>query len=338
MPGTNPLSILKLALLMSLSAMCSIAVMAAAFAMVFDASENSDGEARVTSPPNANATVYFERPLGGTFQQQPAPTLIETIWATSSSIMVRPEEPTMREILLAADALVQAGVIEAPEPSMREILLAADALNRAGALPSVEPPLSDVLQAVSMLIDAGAMEPAPPAAPIEPPAVRAPAPPPPPPPPPPAPTATPIPAPPPPPPTADGWFDAAFEARVIQLVNVERTSRGLQPVGGEPRLTQAARDYAHTLTVHDWFSHVGPDGSTIVDRVTAAGFPFESQLGEVLAWGADWSPEGIVQAWMDSPGHRAQLLEPMYGRAGVGCYFQAEGGSTAVRCVMDFAA
>jgi uncharacterized protein YkwD len=122
----------------------------------------------------------------------------------------------------------------------------------------------------------------------------------------------------------------------MALVNAERTSRGLRSVGYEPRLTLAAQTYAQTLTLHDWFSHVGPDGSTIVDRVTATGFPFEAQLGEVLAWGADWSPAGIVQAWMDSPAHRQQLLEPVYWRAGVGCYFRIESGSTAVRCVMDF--
>ena len=66
-------------------------------------------------------------------------------------------------------------------------------------------------------------------------------------------------------------------------------------------------------------------------------FAFDTQLGEVLAWGGDWSPEGIVQAWMDSPAHREQLLEPVYARAGAGCYFRMEGPVTAVRCVMDFA-
>ncbi|MEX2226582.1 MAG: CAP domain-containing protein [Dehalococcoidia bacterium] len=335
MPGANNItSIWKLAILMSISAMCAVGAVAATFALVFGGSD--DCCEAIVVPAGTDATVVLARPLGGTYQEQEPPTLIETIWATSSSIMVRPEVPTMRDILLAADALVQAGVIEAPEPSMREILLAADALQRAGALPPPEPALGEVLQAVSMLIDAGQLEPAaPPAAPIEQPAVRAAEPPPPPPPPPPAPTSTPVP-PPPPPPSDGGWFDAAFDARVMELVNVERTSRGLQPVSYEPRLTQAAQSYAHVMTLQDWFSHVGPDGSTIVDRVTAAGFPFESQLGEVLAWGADWSPEGIVQAWMDSPGHRDQLLEPMYWRAGVGCYFRVEEPHTGVRCVMDF--
>jgi uncharacterized protein YkwD len=332
-PGAKSItSVWKLSILISISAMCAVAGVAALFAVMFGV-QHREGPTAIVAPTAdvAGSTVYYARPLGGTYQEVPPPTLIETIWAWSSSMSVRPEEPTMQEILLAADALVQAGVIDPPEPSMREILLAADALNRAGALPPQEPSLGDVLQAVSMLIDAGALEPAPagppPAAPIERPVAPAPRPP--------APTATPEPA---SPPTNDGgWYDVAFAGRVMELVNVERTSRGLAPVAHEPRLTHAAEAYARVLTVNDWFSHVGPDGSTIVDRVTATGFPFDTQLGEVLAWGADWSPEGIVQAWMDSPAHREQLLEPIYGRAGVGCYFRIEGASMAVRCVMDFA-
>jgi uncharacterized protein YkwD len=329
-------SIWKLSILISVSAMCAVAAVSALFAAMFGV-QHREGRTAILVPTAdvAGATTYYARPLGGTYQELPPPPLIETIWAWSSSISVRPEEPTMREILLAADALVQAGVIAPPEPSMREILLAADALNRAGALPTPEPSLGEVLQAVSMLIDAGELEPAPagppPAAPIEQPvapALTAPAPSPPP---------TPTPEPAPPPADDGGWYDVAFAARVMDLVNVERTSRGLAPVAYESRLTQAAEAYAQVLTVHDWFSHVGPDGSTVVDRVTATGFPFDTQLGEVLAWGADWSPEGIVQAWMDSPAHREQLLEPIYRRAGVGCYFRIEGASTAVRCVMDFA-
>jgi len=344
MPGTNLLSILRLAVLLSLSAMASVAAVAASFAMTFETASDHETGVVVIAAPASNATTYLARPLGGTYQEQPPPTLIETIWATSSSIMVRPDAPTMREILVAADVLVQAGVIEPPEPSMREILLAADALNRAGALPPQQPPLGEVLQAVSMLNAAGQLAPAPPAAPVEPPAVRALAPPPAPPPPPAVLAAPPAPAPPPAPQPAPavagagGWTDAAFEAAILDLLNRERTALGLQPVAGEPRLAQAAGAYAEVLTVNDWFSHVGPDGSTLVDRVTAAGFPFDAQLGEVLAWGADWSPEGIVQAWMASEAHRAQLLEPIYRQAGAGCYFRSEGGGVAVRCVVNFAA
>jgi uncharacterized protein YkwD len=336
-PGANnSTSIWKLSILMAVSSIVAVGVVSALLTVVFGMSSSNRRDAVVVPTSDvAGAMVYgAPRPLGGTYEEQKPPTLIETMWATSSSIMVRP--PDMHDILIAADALVKAGVIAPPEPSMAEVLQSVDALTKAGAMPGSEPPLSEVLLAVSILTDAGALEPAtapPPDAPIEVPRVRVPVAPPPPPPPPPIAT----PAPPPPPPAPGGWYDAAFTGRVFDLVNAERASHRLAPVGGEPRLTKAAETYAQVLTVNDWFSHVGPDGSTIVDRVTATGFPFDTQLGEVLAWGGDWSPEGIVQAWMDSPAHREQLLEPVYAHAGAGCYFRMEGAVTAVRCVMDFA-
>jgi uncharacterized protein YkwD len=134
-----------------------------------------------------------------------------------------------------------------------------------------------------------------------------------------------------------GWHDASFEANVMALVNQRRAQAGLGALAYEPRLTAAAKDYARVLAVHNHFSHTGPDGSTLVSRVEAAGFPFTVQVGEVLAWGSDnWPPAEIVQAWMDSPSHREQMLEGVYTRAGIGCYFTQE-ATLMVRCVIDFA-
>jgi uncharacterized protein YkwD len=138
-------------------------------------------------------------------------------------------------------------------------------------------------------------------------------------------------------PAAGGWYDEAFTGQVFVLVNERRTAAGLQPVVSEPRLTNAAATYAKVLADNNWFSHTGPDGSTLVTRDEAAGFPFDVQIGEVLAWGSNnWQPAQIVQAWMDSPGHREQLISPVYTRAGASCYFTQQ-GTVMVRCVMEFA-
>jgi uncharacterized protein YkwD len=135
----------------------------------------------------------------------------------------------------------------------------------------------------------------------------------------------------------NGWWDAAFEAQVFAVVNQRRAEAGLAPMSVEPRLTQASRDYAKVLADHNHFSHTGPDGSSLVSRIEAAGFPFTVQVGEVLAWGSDgWPPADIVKAWMDSPSHREQILSPVYTRAGIGCYF-TDDGQFMVRCVMDLA-
>jgi uncharacterized protein YkwD len=135
----------------------------------------------------------------------------------------------------------------------------------------------------------------------------------------------------------NGYYDLAFENQVFALVNQRRAQAGLPALSVESRLAQAARTYGKVLADNDWFSHTGPDGSDLVSRIEAAGLPFTVQFGEVLAWGSNgWPPKDIVQAWIDSPAHRDQILGSAYTRAGVGCYFTKE-GSLTVRCVMDFA-
>ena len=145
------------------------------------------------------------------------------------------------------------------------------------------------------------------------------------------------PTPPLPPPAAGGWYDAAFAGRVRDLINVERTRIGLGPLAVEPRLTASATAYAKVLSGIGSLSHIGPDGSTLVTRAEAAGFPFTVQEGEVLAWGNQgWPPEAVVRAWLNSPPHREEILSPVFARAGIGCYFTPANGVT-VYCVMDLA-
>jgi uncharacterized protein YkwD len=209
-----------------------------------------------------------------------------------------------------------------------EILRAASLLADAGALPVPEtehegepprqdpPPPAPTATSVPVVVPSQTVEPALPPQP-------SPAP---------EPTSQPEPA-----RSASGWYDDAFSADVRDLVNTERARVGLGPVSVEPRLATAASRYAKLLSDSHWFSHTGPDGSTLIDRVEAAGFPFDVQIGEVLAWGNEgWSAEAIVQAWMNSPSHREQILSPVYTRAGSSCYFTQAGGVT-VHCVMDFA-
>jgi uncharacterized protein YkwD len=219
---------------------------------------------------------------------------------------------TLKEILQAVDALAKAGKLPAaaPTPTLMEVLQAADVLAKAGKLPdgapTPMPTLKEILQAADALAKAGKLPGQPPEAAAEP-------------------TAT------------DGWSDANYEARVLELVNMQRAKFGLAAFVIDGRLERSAGDYAQVLGARNWFSHTGPDGSTLVSRVEAAGFPFTVQIGEVLAWGNEgWTPEAIVQAWMNSPTHRQEILSPVYLRAGVGCYFTSDNGTT-VRCVMDLA-
>jgi len=243
-------------------------------------------------------------------------------------------QPPLIESLRAAQVLSDAGLLPPPaQPPLAEILQAVAALAKAGALPrgDAQPSMSEVLSAVRVLAAAGALPPphapaagAPPLAPVAAP----------------LPSATPVPPTSPvaaPPSSASGWYDDAYSQRIRDLVNQERAGAGLAPVAVEPRLAAAASAYTKVLADHHWFSHVGPDGSTFISRIDAAGFPFTVQLGEILAWGTqNWSPESIVQAWMDSPTHREEIMSPAYTRAGARCYFTPADGVT-VYCAMDFA-
>lgn len=121
-----------------------------------------------------------------------------------------------------------------------------------------------------------------------------------------------------PPPAAQ---NEAFELEVIRLVNIERTSRGLQPLARNSSLTEAARAHNQDMIVNDFFDHTGSDGSTPAQRACAQGYPpfgwGECFVGENIAVGY-CTPAEVMEGWMKSPGHRDNILNPDYQEVGVG--------------------
>ncbi|HEY3079775.1 MAG TPA: CAP domain-containing protein [Chloroflexota bacterium] len=114
----------------------------------------------------------------------------------------------------------------------------------------------------------------------------------------------------------------AERARVVELVNGERARNGLAPLWENAALTSAAEAYAATMASADFFSHTGLDGSTLVSRAEAAGYVGWTWLGENIAAGQS-TPEQVFQAWMDSPGHRANILSPNAREIGIGHGYNA---------------
>ncbi|MFJ7768647.1 CAP domain-containing protein [Streptomyces sp. NPDC097107] len=113
------------------------------------------------------------------------------------------------------------------------------------------------------------------------------------------------------------------EAQVLALVNEERASAGCSPVTANDRLTRAADDYSDVMADSGVMSHTGPDGSTMTTRVEAAGYRW-STLGENIARGqADAA--SVMDSWMNSPGHRANILNCSFKELGVGVHF-GDGG------------
>jgi hypothetical protein len=107
-----------------------------------------------------------------------------------------------------------------------------------------------------------------------------------------------------------------FEQQVLDLTNQERAKNGLAPLKGNAELNYAADKYAEVMAQRHVLSHTGPDGSTPRDRAKAVGFEAQT-IGENIAVGQK-TPEQVVDAWMKSPGHRANILNPRYTEIGVG--------------------
>ncbi|MGW3678184.1 sigma-70 family RNA polymerase sigma factor [Streptomyces prasinus] len=103
--------------------------------------------------------------------------------------------------------------------------------------------------------------------------------------------------------------------RVLALANTERAAAGCSPVTLDNRLNKAAQLHSEDMSANDYFSHTGQNGSSFVDRVTAQGYP--SPGAENIARGQS-SAASVMEAWMNSEGHRANILNCSLKTMGVG--------------------
>ncbi|OKH25127.1 type I secretion protein [Hydrococcus rivularis NIES-593] len=113
-----------------------------------------------------------------------------------------------------------------------------------------------------------------------------------------------------------------FDQRILELVNQERAKQGLRSLSLSQKLDAAADGHSGRMANGDFFSHVDPgNGSRPSDRATQAGYRWTT-VGENIAAGQT-SPEAVMQAWMNSSGHRANILNPNYTHLGVGYAYLA---------------
>lgn len=106
------------------------------------------------------------------------------------------------------------------------------------------------------------------------------------------------------------------ENEVIRLVNVERTKRGLQPLKANWELSRVARLKSQDMANKGYFSHQSPTYGSPFNMMENFGIRFSS-AGENIAYGQK-TPAQVMTAWMNSPGHRANILSPSYTEIGVG--------------------
>jgi uncharacterized protein YkwD len=120
---------------------------------------------------------------------------------------------------------------------------------------------------------------------------------------------------------------AAAEPKLVRatlcLLNAERARERLAPLRLERRLSLAADRHTGDMVRRRYFSHDSPDGSSFLDRIRRAGYLEDARswsAGENIAWGSGWrsTPRSIVRAWMESSGHRANVLSSRFRHIGIG--------------------
>jgi uncharacterized protein YkwD len=105
---------------------------------------------------------------------------------------------------------------------------------------------------------------------------------------------------------------------VLNQINATRAANGCGPVVPNPQLTASAARHANDMLKTGVQAHTGSDGSSVVQRVTEAGYTSYSDLGEIVFWanGPGGSPAAAVNWWMNSPGHRAVITDCALTEAG----------------------
>lgn len=109
---------------------------------------------------------------------------------------------------------------------------------------------------------------------------------------------------------------SSYEAEVVRLVNSIRQKNGLQPLSVNWELSRVARYKSQDMLDNGYFSHTSPTYGSPFQMIKAFGLSYRS-AGENIAKGYA-SPQAVVNGWMNSSGHRANILSASYTQIGVG--------------------
>ncbi|RYZ68763.1 MAG: CAP domain-containing protein, partial [Proteobacteria bacterium] len=104
------------------------------------------------------------------------------------------------------------------------------------------------------------------------------------------------------------------ETEICLATNKERTDRGLQLVYWDKALSEVATKFATDMSKRGYFSHTSPEGQTMKNRIEQAGIAY-GYAGENIAFGYS-NGYDVVTGWMNSKGHRENILKPEYSRIG----------------------
>ena len=137
---------------------------------------------------------------------------------------------------------------------------------------------------------------------------------------------------------------STVQSATVCLLNETRAQHGLRALKSNAKLALAARRHAEDMASRKYFSHDSPGGANFIDRIVRTSYVRQNQpgwaLGENLAWGSHElaTPRAIMEAWMESPGHRANILNGRFREIGVGLALAApvEGQDSAATYATEF--
>lgn len=135
------------------------------------------------------------------------------------------------------------------------------------------------------------------------------------------------------PPVTPPGGNTSFTAQVVTLTNAERAKVGCGALTVNAILTSAAQAHSADMAAHDYFDHNSQDGRSPFDRITAAGYRFSTAAENIAA--GQRTPQAVMTSWMNSPGHKANILNCALHEIGVG-YATGSSSTYGVYWTQDF--
>jgi len=111
-----------------------------------------------------------------------------------------------------------------------------------------------------------------------------------------------------------------LEHAIHNQINSMRANAGLKPLSYDEQVATMAREHSKDMAINNYFDHTSPDGKTLQDRIITARIPCFPDGENIEQTYTGDTPYSIVQTWMNSQGHRDNILTPFYMREGIGVY------------------
>jgi uncharacterized protein YkwD len=134
---------------------------------------------------------------------------------------------------------------------------------------------------------------------------------------------------------------AQARAATLCLLNVERAQRNRRPLRSNAGLALAGKRHARDMVRRRYFAHSSRAGRTFDDRIRSAGYLRGARgatMGENLGWGSGElaTPRAMVRGWMNSSGHRANILRPAFREVGIAVVTRTPGGVRGATYATEF--